>query len=450
MPTETSGHAPGEPGDLDPNGPTEPGDLDPNGPTELTVETDDATRTLLVRVSGTDRSGITAGLLDQLAAADVDVYDMEQVVVRERLTLDVLVGLRGGDDPMKELLYWAFQEGVQLDFEVVEAVSRRAGKRRHVVTVIGGHDTMTAAALGAVTRAIAAGGGNIDRILRLSRYPVRSFEFVVIDGDFAEIRSQVLPAAAAHGIDVAVQREHLGRRAKQLVVIDVDSTLIQEEVIELLAEEAGTREQVEAVTRRAMAGELDFSTSLRERVATLAGTPVQALYDVRDRLRLTPGARTFVRTLRRLGFQVALVSGGFRPIVSELAKELGVRHVAANDLEVVDGILTGRVVGEVVDRAGKADVLRRIADDFDIPLEQTVAIGDGANDLDMLAAAGLGIAFNAKPVVAETADTALNVPYLDAVLFLMGIRREEIEAADGDDPTVAVKGLPSVPGTPPM
>jgi len=410
----------------------------------------DGTRTLLVRVSGTDRPGITAGLLDQLATAAVDVYDMEQVVVRERLTLDVLVGLRGGDDPLKELLFWAFKEDVHLDFEVVEGVSRRAGLPRHVVTVIGAHDKMTPAALGAVTRAIAAGGGNIDRILRLSRYPVRSFEFVVIDGSLGDVRAQVLAAAAEHDVDVAVQREDIGRRAKRLVVMDVDSTLIRDEVIELLAEEAGSLEEVRAVTQRAMAGELDFSESLHARVATLAGTPAVAMDRVRDRVRLTPGARTFVRTLKRLGFQVALVSGGFLPIVRALADELGVRHVAANDLEVVDGVLTGRVVGEVVDRAGKARVLRRIAEDFDIPLAQTVAVGDGANDLDMLAIAGLGIAFNAKPVVAESADTALNVPYLDAILFLMGLRREDVEAADRDDPHVVADTTIPVPGTPPV
>jgi phosphoserine phosphatase len=405
-------------------------------------------RTVLVRVSGRDRPGITAGLLEVLADHHVEVFDMEQVVVRERLTLDVLIGVGADDDAVKELLFWAFQAGVQLDFEVVEDTSTRAALPRFAVTVIG--QPLTPSGLAAVTRGIAAGGGNIDRIVRLARYPVTAFEFVVVDGDLDAMRTNLVEASAAHGIDVAVQRESLERRAKRLVVMDVDSTLIQDEVIELLAEEAGCLDRVRAVTERAMAGELDFEASLRERVGQLAGTPATALDRARDRVRLTPGARTFVRTLRRLGYEVALVSGGFQSIVEELGHDLGVQHVHANHLEVVDGVLTGRLVGDVIDRAGKARVLRHIAETHDIALEQTVAVGDGANDLDMLGAAGLGIAFNAKPVVREAADTALTVPYLDAILFLLGIRREDVEAADQADPDLPDAAPVPVPGTPPV
>ena len=403
--------------------------------------------TVLVRLSGRDRPGITAGLLEVLARHDAAVYDMEQVVVRERLTLDVLIGVGEGDDTLKELLFWAFKAEVQLDFEVVEDTSTRAALPRFAVTVIG--QPLTPSGLAAVTRGIAAGGGNIDRIVRLARYPVTAFEFVVVDGDLDAMRTNLVEAAGAHTLDVAVQRESLERRAKRLVVMDVDSTLIQDEVIELLADEAGCLDEVREVTERAMAGELDFEASLRERVAKLAGTPAEALDRARERVRLTPGARTFVRTLRRLGYEVALVSGGFQSIVEQLGRELGVQHVYANQLEVVDGVITGQLVGDVIDRAGKARVLRHIAETHDIALEQTVAVGDGANDLDMLAAAGLGIAFNAKPVVRQAADTALTVPYLDAILFLLGIRREEVEAADHDDPTLPDAPPVPVPGTPP-
>jgi phosphoserine phosphatase len=220
------------------------------------------------------------------------------------------------------------------------------------------------------------------------------------------------------------------RLGTRLVVLDVDSTLVQGEVIEMLAAEAGVAPQVATITEAAMRGELDFAESLRARVRLLQGLDAAALDTVYDRLRLAPGARTLIRTLQRLGYRFAIVSGGFAAVTDRIAADLGIEYTAANRLEVADGRLTGRVLGEVLDRAGKAAALRRFAELAGIPLEQTVAVGDGANDVDMLAAAGLGIAFNAKPVVREAADTALNVPYLDTILYLLGISREEIEAAD--------------------
>ncbi|RYE74957.1 MAG: phosphoserine phosphatase SerB, partial [Myxococcales bacterium] len=208
------------------------------------------------------------------------------------------------------------------------------------------------------------------------------------------------------------------------------STLIQGEVIEMLAAHAGCEAEVARVTEQAMRGELDFTESLHARVALLKGLPESVLDEVYDNLVLSPGARTMVRTLRRLGYRFAIVSGGFTQLTERLAADLGIHYSAANELEIVDGHLTGRVVGEVVDRAGKAAALRRFAAALGLPEAATIAIGDGANDLDMLNAAGLGIAFNAKPVVQQAADTAVNVPYLDAIMYLMGISREEIEAAD--------------------
>lgn len=215
--------------------------------------------------------------------------------------------------------------------------------------------------------------------------------------------------------------------------MDVDSTLIQGEVIELLAEHAGCLDEVAKVTEAAMRGELDFEGSLRERVALLAGLDASAIDDVRGKLRLAAGARTMVRTLKRLDYKFAIVSGGFTQVTDALVDDLGIDYSAANTLEIADGKLTGRVTGQVIDRAGKAAALERFAREAGIPVSQTVAIGDGANDLDMLQAAGLGIAYNAKPVVRQAADTAVNVPYLDTILFLLGISREEVEAADALD-----------------
>ena len=251
----------------------------------------------------------------------------------------------------------------------------------------------------------------------------------VSQADVAVLRPALAIRAAASGFDVSVSPAGLSRHGRRLVVMDVDSTLIRDEVIELLAAHAGREAEVHEVTERAMRGEIDFAESLHARVAVLAGLPVGVFDEVRAAVRLTPGAETLVATLKDLGLAVGVVSGGFIEVVEPLARRLGITYVAANRLEVVDGRLTGRVDGPVVDRAAKAEHLRRWAAAEGLPLERTIAIGDGSNDLDMLAAAGLGIAFNAKPAVRASADTALNQPYLDAVLFLMGLSREEVEDA---------------------
>jgi phosphoserine phosphatase len=282
-------------------------------------------------------------------------------------------------------------------------------------------DTVAGAA-----RAIAGIGGNIDAIRRLSDYPVTSFELTVSGADAQALRTALNSVAAATGADIAVEQVGLARRNKRLIVLDVDSTLVRGEVIDELAARAGRAAEVARITAAAMNGELDFEESLRARVATLAGLPVEVLDEVRETLELTPGARTLIRTLQRLGFRCGIVSGGFTQITDPLAGALGLDFAAANTLEVADGQLTGGLVGEIVDRPGKARALVRFADEYGIPLEQTVAVGDGANDLDMLNTAGLGIAFNAKPVVREQAHAALNQPYLDAVLQVLGFTRDEV------------------------
>jgi phosphoserine phosphatase len=226
-----------------------------------------------------------------------------------------------------------------------------------------------------------------------------------------------------------VEPAGLRRRAKRLVVLDVDSTLIRDEAIDVLAERAGVGAEVAAITERAMAGRLDFVSSLRARVSLLAGMKLADVETVRDSLRLTPGARTFVRTLRRLGYHVGVVSGGFTVFTDRFVRELELDFAAANQLEIEDGVVTGRICGPIVDRAGKAEALRRFAAEYGVPLSQTVAVGDGANDIDMLELAGLGVAFNAKSALRNAADTSVNLPYLDTVLFVLGISDEDVREA---------------------
>jgi phosphoserine phosphatase len=393
--------------------------------------TDADARTLLLTLTGHDRPGVTSTLFDAASTVGADVLDLEQVVVRGHLALSVLLSPGPDENVLVDRLTRA-GERLGLDVELSVGRGDNAPRRtgRAAVVVMG--SPLQTRHVAAVARAVADHGANIDRIRRLSRWPVTTVELDVSGAHVDRLRRDLALVSADTGADIAVAPAGLARRGARLVVLDVDSTLIQDEVIELIAEHAGTGEEVAAITEQAMRGELDFTESLHARVATLAGLPVSVLDEVRDAVRLTPGARTLVRTLKVLGFTVAVVSGGFVEVVAPIADTLGVDHVRANRLEVVDGRLTGRVVGDVVDRAGKAAALRELAAGLGLPLSRTVAIGDGANDLDMLGTAGLGVAFNAKPLVREQADTSVNVPYLDAVLFLLGVSREEIEDAEAE------------------
>jgi len=391
--------------------------------------TDQLPETLLLTISGKDRPGVTSAVFRTLTRAGVEVLDIEQIVLRRRLILGILVTAPRDWKRLRDAVEATATElgmSVEVDRGTGDNKVRREG-RSHV-TVIGA--PLKASAMAAVAGRIADSGANIDRIERMARYPVTAIDLHVSGADPDRLRAMLSLEAAAQGVDVAVQPASLLRRAMRLIVMDVDSTLIQGEVIELLAAHSGHRAEVAAVTERAMRGELDFEESLRARVELLAGIPASALDDVYDALVLAPGARTLIRILRRLGYRLALVSGGFNQINDRLAEELGIHYARANELEIVDGVLTGRIVGEVLDRAGKAEALRYFAGEVGVPVESVVAIGDGANDLDMLEIAGLGIAYNAKGLVQEAADTTMNVPYLDAIMYLLGISREEIEALD--------------------
>ena len=388
--------------------------------------------TLLITLTGRDRPGVTSRLFAGLARHPLSVLDIEQVVIRGKLVLGVLLDCDGPLDLTGiHTAVSALAADLGLEAEITTGSGASGdgparGGRLHV-TLLG--SPLTPAAITAMAGRIAASGANIDRIGRLAQRPVTCIEMEISGGDPALLRADLAREAVAQGVDVAVQRGGLHRRALRLIVMDVDSTLIRDEVIDLLAARAGAAEAVAKVTAAAMRGELDFAASLRDRVALLAGLDAGVLDAVREELRLTAGARTLISTLSGLGYKFGIVSGGFDQVIAPLAAELGIGYVAANSLEVAGGKLTGRLSGPVIDRAAKAEALRRFAADADVPLSQTVAVGDGANDLDMIAAAGLGIAFNAKPVVRDAADTSLSVPYLDAILYLLGISSEDVENA---------------------
>lgn len=403
---------------------------------------------VLITVTGVDQPGVTSALFEVLSRYQVELLNVEQVVVRGRLTLGVLVSaaadVADGTGLADEVTAAIHGIGLDVTIERSDDAPIIAAPSTHRIVVLG--RPVAATALGAMASEIAGIDANIDMIRGVSDYPVTGLELRVSvpPGAAGRLQSALSRVAAQQRVDVAFQDASLSRRTKRLIVFDVDSTLIQGEVIEMLAARAGAGDAVAAITEAAMRGELDFAESLHHRVATLAGLPAGVIDEVAAQIELTPGARTTLRTLRRLGFKCGVVSGGFRQVIAPLADELKLDFVAANELEIVDGHLTGRVIGQVVDRPGKADALREFAEKAGVPLEQTVAVGDGANDIDMLAAAGLGVAFNAKPALREVADASLSYPYLDTVLFLLGVTRAEIEAADAHDGVLRRVEIPPV------
>ena len=393
--------------------------------------TDLKPETLLITLTGNDRPGVTSSIFSTLSRAGVEVVDIEQIVLRGRLILGVLVTAPRDWRKLKDAVEATARDlGMSVEVDRGTGDNRARQDGRSHVTIIG--TPLKAGAMAAVAGRIADFGANIDRIERMARYPVTAIDLHVSGADPDALRTILAAEAARQGLDIAVQPANLLRRGMRLIVMDVDSTLIQGEVIEMLAAHAGCESEVAAITDLAMRGELDFEQSLRQRVALLEGVDASAIDEVYDAIVLAPGARTMVRTLRRLGYRFAIVSGGFSQVTDRLADELGIHFARANELEIVDGKLTGKILGEVVDRAGKAAALRQFAAEVGVPEASVIAIGDGANDLDMLSAAGLGIAYNAKPLVRDAADTSVNVPYLDAIMYLLGISREEVEAADAE------------------
>jgi len=393
---------------------------------------------VLLTLTGPDRTGIIAAVTGHIAEAGARIRDIEQSVTHTLLSLSVLIDFPTGESDqkplVKELLFLAKELGLDLDFQVLsEAEYRRKTTRNaYVVTILGGE--VNALALARVSHILAENAVNIERISKLTQGQLRCVEFLITttpDLDVKAMTRKLLHTGATVGVDIAVQKESLYRRAKRLVVMDMDSTLIQVEVIDELARVAGVGEQVAEITERAMNGELDFSGALRERVALLKGLKAEALEQVYRNIPLTPGARNLVTILKRLGFKTAVISGGFQFFTDRLKADLGLDYAYANGLEIVDGIVTGEVAGTIVDGARKAQLLEEIAAKEGITLDQTIAIGDGANDLPMLGRAGLGIAFNAKARVREQADFHINQQNLDSILYLLGLSEREMAEIAG-------------------
>jgi len=397
---------------------------------------------VLINITGPDRPGLTAAITGILARAEVNILDIGQAVIHDTLSFGILVEMAGGEtmaDVLKDVLFRGYELDQQVRFTPVSAeeYSRWVtgqGKPRHIVTLLARR--VTAEHIALVSDITARYGLNIDQIDRLSgRIPEGlpadqgkgCIEFSVRGepDDPAQLRAEFLTIAQQLNVDIAFQQDSIFRRNRRLVVFDMDSTLIDAEVIDELAKAAGVGEQVSAITERAMRGELDFKASFRERMALLKGLPESVLEEVADSLRLTEGAETLISQLRRLGYKTAILSGGFSYFAERLQERLGIDYVYANALPVENGRVTGGVKEPIVDGQRKADLLRELAQREGISLEQTIAVGDGANDLPMLAIAGLGVAFRAKPLVKQSAKQAISTLGLDGILYLLGFRDRE-------------------------
>jgi phosphoserine phosphatase len=393
---------------------------------------------VLITVTGPDRTGVTATLTGILSQQGATLHDIEQVVVQGQLTLCLLVDVPETRDVLKELLFSAKQLGMDLDFKPVATGDGGAPPtpplpegRRFVITAIG--PTLGAAHLHAIASTLAAEGANIEKIGRLSENTLASVEIHALlppDRDSDALKRTLLSVATSAGFDVSLQRESLYRRSKRLVVLDMDSTLIRIEVIDELARAAGVGADVSRITERAMQGEMDYDESLRQRVKLLTGLDVAVLDKLAQDLPLTDGAETLIRVLKRLGYKIAVISGGFSRAAEALKRRLGVDYAYSNNLEVQGGKLTGRVVGPIVNAQRKAELLETIAQAEGVLLDQVIAVGDGANDALMLERAGLGIAFHAKPKLRESADTSITAAGLDAILYLLGISARELQEVE--------------------
>lgn len=387
--------------------------------------------TVLVSITGKDKPGITSTLTKIIADTDTKLIDIEQVVIHDILSLSIIIQLNSSDNSvLKELLFKSKEIGINLDFEVIsdDSIIDRSSRNTYAITCIG--NEISAEIILHLSKTLAYHDVNIERITKLNEGIVNCVELVVYateNIDIKELRASLLSLGKKYQVDIAFQKENLYRKSKRLLVLDMDMTLIQMEVIDQLAELAGVGNQVSRITEKAMNGEIDFNTALNERVSLLKGLEFSRLEEVFEKIVFTEGAEDLIMIAKHLGFKTAVLSGGFTYFTEKIKNILKLDYAFANQLEVIDGKLTGKVLGEIVNAKKKADLLEEIAKKENISLDQVIAVGDGANDIPMLEKAGLGVAFNAKQKVKEKAEFSLSRKPLDSIFYLLGITEKDLQ-----------------------